>query len=238
MITQSASATGGAQTSYQNQVPVLGKLMILPVLDFDPAPIPIGPPYFAMFNPENWQIQTTLEHSEQSKDGGDGAVHAFKRIAPATLSFDLVIDGTGASGEKREVIADITYLKTILLFNGVLHKPNNLLVVWSTQIFKGVLTSFTVKHTLFRADGTPLRATVSLSLTEQKSIIGMILGMNLGSADLTHYRQVKANDRLDLICHQIYRDPKYYLEVARANNLTSFRKLPVGSEITFPPVEK
>jgi hypothetical protein len=212
--------------------------MILPVLEFDPAPIPIGLPYFAMFNPENWQVKTSLEHSEKSKDGGDGAVSAFKRIAPATLSFDLIIDGTGASGEKREVVTDIAHLKAILLFNGILHKPNNLLVVWSTQIFKGVLTSFTVKHTLFRADGTPLRATVSLELTEQKSIVGMILGMNLGSADLTHYRQIKDTDRLDTICQQIYRDPRYYLEVARANNLTSFRKLPVGSEMTFPPVEK
>lgn len=38
--------------------------------------------------------------------------------------------------------------------------------------------------------------------------------------------------------HRIYGDSKYYLEVARVNEITSFRKLEVGKEIFFPPIEK
>jgi hypothetical protein len=238
MITQSASAAGGSKTSYLNIVPDLTKVTIIPLREFSSIPVPLGPPYVAMFNPENWQVQHEVQYCPKDKQGNDGGESNFIKVVPATLSFDLVIDGTGASGEKREVFTDILLLKTTLLFNGLLHKPNLLLVIWSTQIFKGVLTSMNIKHTLFRSNGTPLRTTVSLSFKEQKSALGAILGMNLGSADLTHRRLVNSNDRLDLICSNIYEDSRYYIEVARANNLTSFRKLKEGSELVLPPLEK
>ena len=104
MIAQTANVTGGVQTSYLNLVPEVGKLTIIPVLDFEPFPVPIGPAYGAMFNPENWQVQTNLEYCDQSKDGSVGSILGFKKIGSSTLSFDLVVDGTGASGEKREVL--------------------------------------------------------------------------------------------------------------------------------------
>ena len=37
---------------------------------------------------------------------------------------------------------------------------------------------------------------------------------------------------------KIYGDSKYYLEVARVNQLTNFRKLTPGQELLFPPLEK
>jgi len=37
---------------------------------------------------------------------------------------------------------------------------------------------------------------------------------------------------------RIYGDSKYYLEVAKANNITNFRKLTVGGKIFFPPIQK
>lgn len=238
MIAQVANAAGGALGNLINLVPTPGKLTIIPVSELEPVPIPSGPPYIAMFNPENWQVQHNLEYTPKGKTGADGEESSFDKINASTLSFDLLVDGTGASGEKREVLADILHMKTVLLFNGILHKPNNLLVIWGTQLFKGILTSMTVKHSLFRPDGTPLRATVTLNFTEQKTAQGIILGMNIASADLTHRRLVKSNDRLDLICSSIYGDSRHYLNVARANQLTTFRKLPVGTELVYPPIEK
>jgi nucleoid-associated protein YgaU len=58
------------------------------------------------------------------------------------------------------------------------------------------------------------------------------------SPDLTHYRQVKQGDTLPLMVFNIYKDPKYYLEIARVNGLTNFRKLLTGQNIIFPPLEK
>ena len=58
------------------------------------------------------------------------------------------------------------------------------------------------------------------------------------SPDLTHERVVKEGDNLPLMTYRIYGDPKYYLEVARVNGLTNFRKLTPGQKIVFPPIEK
>jgi hypothetical protein len=37
---------------------------------------------------------------------------------------------------------------------------------------------------------------------------------------------------------KIYENPNYYIDVAKANGLTSFRKITAGTKIFFPPVEK
>ncbi|HPF52255.1 MAG TPA: hypothetical protein PK335_11805, partial [Draconibacterium sp.] len=61
---------------------------------------------------------------------------------------------------------------------------------------------------------------------------------NNSSPDLTHVRMVNEGDTLPLMTYRIYGDSKYYLEVARVNKLTNFRKLKVGQKIFFPPIEK
>ena len=58
------------------------------------------------------------------------------------------------------------------------------------------------------------------------------------SPDITHERLFKAHDRLPLMTDKIYENPNYYIDVAKANGLTSFRKIAAGTKLFFPPVEK
>lgn len=239
MISQITNAIGSGLSGLMNLVPTPGKLTIISVSDYDPVPIPTGiPPYIAMFNPENWQIQEANTHNNTQALGQHKAENRYVNTQASKLNFDLLIDGTGASGEKREVIADITQLRLTVGFNGDEHRNNKFFIIWGTKTFRGVLDSMSVKYTLFRPNGTPLRATVSLSFTEDTSRKKGLLEANLQSADLTHTRMVLKNDRLDLLCFYVYRDSRHYIEVARANGLTTFRKLPEGQELVFPPIEK
>ena len=50
-------------------------------------------------------------------------------------------------------------------------------------------------------------------------------------------RTVIAGDTLDRLCHRIYGDPRYYLQVAEANKLGNFRKLVPGTTLVFPPLD-
>ena len=105
-------------------------------------------------------------------------------------------------------------------------------------MFKGVLTEMDITFKLFKPDGTPLRATASAKFTgfiEDNLRVAM---ENNTSPDLTHVRIVKEGDTLPLMSQRIYGDSKYYLEVAKANKITIFRKLKVGQLIFFPPIEK
>jgi hypothetical protein len=43
---------------------------------------------------------------------------------------------------------------------------------------------------------------------------------------------------LPLMCYRIYGDSKYYIEVARFNNLNDFRNLNEGMQLKFPPLAK
>lgn len=91
---------------------------------------------------------------------------------------------------------------------------------------------------LFKPDGTPLRATAKAKFKGFVEDNLRIAQENNSSPDLTHVRIVKEGDTLPLMTHRIYGDSKYYLEVAKANQISNFRKLKVGQQIFFPPIEK
>jgi nucleoid-associated protein YgaU len=91
---------------------------------------------------------------------------------------------------------------------------------------------------LFKPDGTPLRATARAKFKGFVEDDLRVAMENNSSPDLTHVREVKKGDTLPLMSFRIYGDSKYYLEVAKANRITNFRKLEVGQRIFFPPIEK
>ncbi len=237
MISEIVSVVSAGVNSLLNMVPEPGRLTIIPVSDYNKL-TGAGNMYVAMFNPEHWQTQDTVQFDDTQAPGSVGPEKKFKSVGAKTLSFDLLIDGTGASGEKRDVLDDIALLQKTTGFNGAEHRSNMLYVIYGKLAFQGVLESMSIKYTLFKPDGTPLRATVSLSFGGDTPRLDGMLKFDLQSTDLTHRRMVKDHDRLDLLCHNIYRESRHYIEVAHANKLTTFRKLPVGTELYFPPVEK
>jgi nucleoid-associated protein YgaU len=56
------------------------------------------------------------------------------------------------------------------------------------------------------------------------------------SPDLSHLVEIKAGDTLPLLCHRIYGDPAYYLQVARFNGLKDVNRLTAGARLHFPPL--
>lgn len=237
---QAISGGSSKLSALLNSVPFPGKLTLIPVVKFDPVPIPIPlPPYQAMFNPENWKIEETTVYNQESSAGSKGGPARYVKECSRTLSFDLIIDGTGASGEKRNVTLDVFYLKKVVGYNGDEHRNNRVIVIWGTHLFKGVFYDIKVENTLYKPDGTPLRAKVSLKFTEDTSLEKSILDRNMHSADLTREYAVKTGDRLDQLAHHIYGDSRFYLETARANRMTTFRtELKPGLKLIFPPTEK
>ena len=103
-------------------------------------------------------------------------------------------------------------------------------------VFKGRLDSVDVRYVLFKPTGEPLRAKVKASFVEYVEPEAAAKMANHQSPDVTHVRTAKDSDRLPLMTYEMYSDQQYYMKVAKANNLTSFRKLNAGDEIFFPPI--
>lgn len=236
-----AAAAMGAEAGLKallNLVPRPDKLTILPMKQFTPVPLPAALPYVAMINPETWDETEEVQYATIQAFGDPSIQLNYRGTGGSTLQFKLVIDGTGAAGDKREVADDIEKLRSITGWYEEDHSNYRLIIVWGKRLFMGVMTSLTVNYTLFKPDGRPLRANVTLAFKKSAPQDLGLLQFARQSADLTHRRTVNEEDRIDWMCYKIYDDPRYYLQVAEANKLTTFRRLKKGNEMVFPPVEK
>jgi len=200
----------------------------------------VGEAYEVMFNPNTIAVKLAVDRDETQADGETSAPMKFKRIKPQDYSFEFVIDGTGANGEtKKEVPKEVEkFLKVIYNYQGDQHQPNYIKILYGSILLKCVLKSVDITYNLFSPGAVPLRAKVNASFTSclNQDLSEMINNKN--SPDLTHLRRLKASDKLIVMANKLYKKNTYYLEVARANGLDSFRNVPEGTEVFFPPISK
>jgi hypothetical protein len=197
--------------------------------------------YFeALINPSGYKHHLTISYNNKKTLGQSGAEPKFSAVCPEKLTLpELVLDGTGVV--PASPFEDVTTLVDRLLgvvyaYNGENHEPNHVRLLWGNLIFFGRVESIAIDYTLFKPSGEPLRAKIQLGLIGWMSKEESTLRANRSSPDLSHIVEVKAGDTLPLLCNRIYKNPAYYLEVARINNLTNFRALEPGLKLRFPPL--
>lgn len=205
---------------------------------------PVGDGEFTtLVNPEKYLIAYKPEYQEEQGQGTTAGQPKFTRIAPQELDLELLFDSTGVidgkPNNKDGIINQIDVFKKIVFdYSGDEHKPYYLQIGWGALLFKGSLVDLSIEFKLFAPDGTPLRALAKLKIKGAVDEDLRAARENNKSPDLTHHRIVQAGETLPLMTYRIYGDSKYYLEVAKANNLYNFRKLKPGQELFFPPLTK
>jgi nucleoid-associated protein YgaU len=193
----------------------------------------------AYVNPNELTIAYEMEYDSAQGSGTTGSRMDFKKVKPGDLSLVFFLDGTGANGVKIDVQTQIEKFQTITGYNGDIHRPNYLLVAWGTiQVKRCVLKSASIAYKLFKADGTPLRAAISATFVDAVQDQTRVALAQDSSPDLTHVRVLRAGETLASLCQQIYGDATLYLKVARANQLDSVRRVPAGTRVRFPPLQK
>jgi len=208
----------------------------------------------SLLNPETYKFSYKIEQNDDQASGTSAAAPRFNKALPEDLDLEFVFDRTGVitdygapgtadnktfKDEGNGIIDDIEKFKKVIFdYNGDEHKPNYLIISWGTLLFKGTLSEMDITFKLFKSDGTPLRALASAKFKGFVEDNLRVAKENNSSPDLTHVRIVKEGDTLPLMSFRIYGDSKYYLEVAKANQISNFRKLKVGQKIFFPPIQK
>lgn len=212
--------------------------------------------FTALINPTGYSLTHKVEYNTENPEGANATDSKFIKKSPQILQLEFLFDGTGVTednpGNKllnkikgKKTFSETTVEKQLKDFysatgdfNGTIHKPYTVIVTWGKFKFEGSLTELTIDYKLFNSDGSPLRAIGKATFLES---ISKELAARMGnkqSPDLTHKRTVQAGDTLPLMTERIYGDSKYYLEVAKVNNLINFRQLKPGTELYFPPIEK
>lgn len=197
-----------------------------------------------LINPETYKTDLSIEYAQNQGIGTAGAELRFKAIQPQEINFTLVFDGTNLittapqSLKGKSVAEQIElFQKTTTQYDGSIHRPYFLELVWGNFFFQGVLTKLSISYKLFKADGTPLRAEATANFKTSSTKEEILLKAKNKSPDVTHIRTFMAGERLPLMCNEIYGGPNYYIQVARYNQIDHLRQIPIGQKLVFPPLQ-
>ena len=197
--------------------------------------------FTVLLNPAEFSEGYSISYDPTTRLGQSAANPRFAAVKPQSVNFSIVLDGTGVvptEGSLTSVKQQLKNLNDVIYtYVGSRHEPSHVQLVWGSWIFNGRLESLAVQYTLFKPNGDPLRAKVTLGFTSAVSDKEAELKANRQSPDLSHRVLVRDGDTLPLLCEHIYGDPAYYIDVARFNGLVDFRRLEPGTRLHFPPLE-
>jgi hypothetical protein len=202
--------------------------------------------FITPINPETFTKTSHIELEMSRAHGRPGTDPKYKSTAPEELKIDFVLDGTKTMEGYVEQYKNMEVTKQIKAFTdcvykyeGKIHRPRFLIIRWGSEVrFPCVLSHMDISYSLFLPNGNPLRAKISATFVRYETPVATAAAARMSSADLTHQRTSQAGDRLDYLTFTIYDTTTYVLQVAKANDLTSIRRLKPGLGLIFPPINK
>jgi hypothetical protein len=114
------------------------------------------------------------------------------------------------------------------------HEPPIVRLSWHGEVFQGFLERLDVTYVLFRPDGVPLRAKLSLTLLKSQTVEEMEKEEPTHSPDVEKTWAARRGDTLAGISAVVYEDPRLWREIARANGIEDPRRLRPGTVLTVP----
>ncbi|MDS0301125.1 LysM peptidoglycan-binding domain-containing protein [Halogeometricum sp. S1BR25-6] len=185
------------------------------------------------FNPAEYKLVTDVNYEQQNTAGRTNADPQFAGGRPETLSMTLLFDTYEAGTDVRTEYTD--KLDALLTKADDRHAPPRCRFVWGTFGFVGHLMSADKSFTMFRPDGTPVRANVSVSFTGLQMGREEQTGGAAETTDQTRTRTVVQGDTLWAISGEEYGDPTEWRRIADANDIDDPKTLQIGTELVIPP---
>jgi LysM repeat protein len=187
----------------------------------------------ACFYPTEYSMEKSNEFANHNIPGLESPLLQFVRGGLETLAMDLLFDTYEDGVDVRALTKRI---EDLLKVDADLHAPPVLRVVWGSLSFTGVLARISKKFTMFHSDGTPARATLSVTFNEYKTQAEVRKPSH--SPDRTKVQVLAEGDSLWALAAEHYGDAGQWRPIARRNSIDNPRLLPVGREIEIPPLEQ
>ncbi len=194
-----------------------------------------------LFNPSDFTINRQINYVQHKVPGLDRPVLQFISGEAETMSFSLLFDTySGGSGRisataldalKEDVRTFTEPLMKLAAVDADTHAPNLVEFVWGSISFKGYIQSISQRFTMFNMFGTPVRATVEISLISDKKDNNI-----RNSPDRTKSRTITEGDRLYNFAYAEYGDCGEWRRIADANGIVNPRRLTSGEHIVIPPI--
>jgi nucleoid-associated protein YgaU len=201
-----------------------------------PAVIPV------QFNPPEYTIGKAAQIAEIAIPGIDAPILQFVRGQTRTLALELFFDTTrqGSSATRVNDVRDLTEpVAQLGRIQPKTHAPPRITFIWGQGLsFRAIVDNVQQKFTLFNPSGIPVRATLTVSFKEYKTLEEQLKELNLQSADHSKLRVVRQRDTLARIAFEEYGDAGMWRLIADHNRaqLTDLRRLEPGMELSIPAV--
>lgn len=125
----------------------------------------------AQYNPKEISVDKSVPWQKAPSSMSDQPALTFTSAEGRTMSFELMFDTSKQGTDVHAThVAGLLALAMVMDANGPEDKrrPTRVKISWGTSLptFEGVIESIGTKYTMFLADGTPVRATCSVTVRE------------------------------------------------------------------------
>lgn len=190
-----------------------------------------------LFNPTEYSHEISNTYDEKKLPGLRNPVLRFVNGDLQTLSMDLFFD-TWTDGSRQDVSRITKRISNILQIDSQIHEPSEVEFSWGALIFKAYIVSISQRFTMFNADGTPVRATLSVTFKQFEGIKEQLQKSKLNSADKTKTRVLTADDSLWALAEREYGDASQWRLIARANRISNPLQIDNGTVLILPPLDE
>lgn len=193
------------------------------------------------FNPTEYTLNKGAQIAEIGIMGIDSPILQFIRGQNEKLTLDLFFDTSTEGGLDTNAVdvrdkAKIIY--QLVKIQPETHAPPRIRLTWGRGLnFYAIVESVQQKFTLFSSQGLPLRATLSVTFREYKSLQDQLRELNLQSSDHSKRYIVKRGETLSLIAARVYHDAREWRPIADANPGIDPRRPVPGAELIIPPLD-
>jgi nucleoid-associated protein YgaU len=139
--------------------------------------------------------------------------------------------GTSAGQDVREITRRITSLLDI---NPETHAPPVALFTWGQLTFRCVLTRATQRFILFRPDGVPLRARLTVAFSEYTNAELESKETKRETADYSKAYVVTQGETLSDVAGRVYKNAELWRPIAIRNGVEDPRVLAAGMRLLVP----
>jgi len=195
------------------------------------------PPVEVMFNPAEYNLELASNYSSTSLPGLNNPVLQSVHGEAQTLSMDLLFD-TYTNNKGADVSELTGELAQALLIDGDLHAPPPVLFVWGSFKFQAVVEKLSQRFTMFLENGTPVRATLSVSFKQYQPIQEQLRAPRRNSADKSTRHELSSDESLWHLAANVYGEPGQWRLIARHNDITNPRRVAAGTALVLPPLEE
>jgi nucleoid-associated protein YgaU len=191
-----------------------------------------------LFNPAEYSIERANTYKATAIPGLSGPLLHFINGEADVLSMELFLDDyTDKPPGGKSVLKRIDEIAHLLEIDAELHAPPHIRFVWGQLSFKAIFEKLSRKITLFQPDGTPARATLTVSFKEYKTLPEFVNEPRRQSADKSKRRVIVGSDSLWLMASREYDDPAKWRTIADRNDLDDPRDIEAGDWVMVPPLD-